>query len=144
MMFLSNFLCSFGRTGQLEISSRYLSGSCVRVSQNSSVTDCLRRGGAVVVRLYLLEDPHYILLTGVDEERIYAFDPYLLEEPLPEKDIIVTDAHPYRYNRVIPFSYFNRTGHTQYALGETAGREAVLLYNTHTELTEEKTIEYII
>ena len=106
--------------------------------------DCLRRGGAVVVRLYLLEDPHYILLTGVDEERIYAFDPYLLEEPLPEKDIIVTDAHPYRYNRVIPFSYFNRTGHTQYALGETAGREAVLLFNTHTELTEEKTIEYII
>ena len=106
--------------------------------------DCLRRGGAVVVRLYLLEDPHYILLTGVDEERIYAFDPYLLEEPLPEKDIIVTDAHPYRYNRVIPFSYFNHTGHTQYALGETAGREAVLLFNTHTELTEEKTIEYII
>ena len=44
MMFLSNFLCSFGRTGQLEISSRSLSGSCVRVSQNSSVTDCLRRG----------------------------------------------------------------------------------------------------
>ena len=67
-----------------------------------------------------------------------------LKEPLPEKDIIVTDAHPYRYNRVIPFSYFNRTGHTQYALGETAGREAVLLFNTHTELTEEKTIEYII
>lgn len=56
----------------------------------------------------------------------------------------MTDAHPYRYNRVIPFSYFNHTGHTQYALGETAGREAVLLFNTHTELTEEKTIEYII
>ena len=71
-------------------------------------------------------------------------EPPPLEEPLPEKDIIVTDAHPYRYNRVIPFSYFNHTGHTQYALGETAGREAVLLFNTHTELTEEKTIEYII
>ena len=49
MMFLSNFLCSFGRTGQLEISSRYLSGSCVRVSQNSSVTDCLRRGCCAAV-----------------------------------------------------------------------------------------------
>ena len=84
------------------------------------------------------------ILPGVDGERIYAFDPYLLEEPLPEADIVVTDAHPYRYNRIIPFSYFNRTGHTQYALGETSGREAVLLFNTHTELTEEKTIEYII
>ena len=46
MMFLSNFLGSFGRTGQLDLSARYLSGSCVRVSQNSAITDCLRRGGA--------------------------------------------------------------------------------------------------
>lgn len=144
MMFLSNFLCSFGRTGQLDISCRYLSGSCVRVSQNSGITDCLRRGGAVVVRLYLLEDAHYILLTGVDGESVYAFDPYLLEEPLPEQDILVTDAYPYHHNRVIPFSYFNCTGRTQYALGDMANREAVLLFNTHTELTEEKTIEYII
>ena len=81
MMFLSNFLGSFGRTGQLDLSARYLSGSCVRVSQNSAITDCLRRGGAVVVRLYLLDDPHYILLTGVQGEKLCAFDPYLPEEP---------------------------------------------------------------
>ena len=91
MMFLSNFLGSFGRTGQLDLSARYLSGSCVRVSQNSAITDCLRRGGAVVVRLYLLDDPHYILLTGVQGEKLCAFDPYLPEEPLPEKDIVMTD-----------------------------------------------------
>ena len=144
MMFLSNFLGSFGRTGQLDLSARYLSGSCVRVSQNSAITDCLRRGGAVVVRLYLRDDPHYILLTGVQGEKLCAFDPYLPEEPLPEKDIVMTDDHPYAYNRVIPFSYFNHTGRTQYALGETARREAVLLFNTHTELTEEQTVEYVI
>ena len=116
----------------------------MRVSQNSAITDCLRRGGAVVVRLYLLDDPHYILLTGVQGEKLCAFDPYLPEEPLPEKDIVMTDDHPYAYNRVIPFSYFNSTGRTQYALGETARREAVLLFNTHTELTEEQTVEYVI
>ena len=129
---------------QLDISSRYLSGSCVRLSQNSAICDCLRRGGAVVVRLYLLDDPHYILLTGVEDDRVFAFDPYLLEEPLPEQDILITEDHPYRYNRVIPFSYFNSTGRTQYALGEMSQREAVLLFNAHTELTEEKTIEYFI
>ena len=110
----------------------------------ADITDCLRRGGAVVVRLYLLDDPHYILLTGVQGEKLCAFDPYLPEEPLPEKDIVMTDDHPYAYNRVIPFSYFNHTGRTQYALGETARREAVLLFNTHTELTEEQTVEYVI
>ena len=71
-------------------------------------------------------------------------EPDLPEEPLPEKDIVMTDDHPYAYNRVIPFSYFNHTGRTQYALGETARREAVLLFNTHTELTEEQTVEYVI
>ena len=76
--------------------------------------------------------------------KLCAFDPYLPEEPLPEKDIVMTDDHPYAYNRVIPFSYFNHTGRTQYALGETARREAVLLFNTHTELTEEQTVEYVI
>ena len=90
----------------------------------------------MVVRLYLLDDPHYILLTGVQGEQLCAFDPYLPEEPLPEKDIVMTDDHPYAYNRVIPFSYFNHTGRTQYALGETARREAVLLFNTRTQLPD--------
>ena len=81
-----------------------------------------------------IDGPHDDLLILRDDIRDIGHD----------ADIVVTDAHPYRYNRIIPFSYFNRTGHTQYALGETSGREAVLLFNTHTELTEEKTIEYII
>ena len=85
-----------------------------------------------------------IAFDGVQGEKLCAFDPYLPEEPLPEKDIVMTDDHPYAYNRVIPFSYFNHTGRTQYALGETARREAVLLFNTHTELTEEQTVEYVI
>ena len=88
-----------------------------------------------------VQDGH---VTGVQGEKLCAFDPYLPEEPLPEKDIVMTDDHPYAYNRVIPFSYFNHTGRTQYALGETARREAVLLFNTHTELTEEQTVEYVI
>jgi len=55
----------------------------------------------------------------------------------------VTD-HPFSWNRSVPFSYFNRESMELYALGEMAGREAVLLFNRNTVLTEEAMIEYFI
>ncbi|MEI3112341.1 MAG: hypothetical protein V8S71_11240 [Oscillospiraceae bacterium] len=52
--------------------------------------------------------------------------------------------HPTAYNRIVPFDSFNRESHELYALGEREGREAVLLFNKRTQLTDEKTIEYFI
>lgn len=143
MMFLSNWLEGFGNTGKLPISSRYLSGENVYVRENSAILDTLRRGGVAVVRLYY-DVAHYVLLTGIRDNCILMFDPYYQEEAFPQKDIVVTMEHPFSYNRIVPFSYFNREDHSLYALGETAGREAVLLFNAETALTEEKTIEYFI
>ena len=45
MMFLSNWLAGFGRTGKLPISSRYLSGKDVAVHRDSYINDALCRGG---------------------------------------------------------------------------------------------------
>ena len=49
-----------------------------------------------------------------------------------------------KYNRIIPEHYFNEEELLLYALGPKEGREAVLLRNKETVLTEEKTIEYFI
>ena len=75
MMFLSNWLNSFGQAGNLPISSRYISGREVNFSQNGALRDTLRRGGAAVVRLDL-EGWHYVLLTGLEGNLVYLFDPY--------------------------------------------------------------------
>lgn len=72
------------------------------------------------------------------------FDPYYINKPFPQKDIIVTEEHPFCYNRVVPFYYFNKENKDIYALGDTSSREAVLLFNERTKLTDEKTIEYFI
>ena len=104
------------------------------------------RGGAVVVRLYY-EVAHYVLFTGVKDGQILLFDPYYQTVPFTKPDekeaLLVTD-HPFSWNRSVPFSYFNRESMELYALGEMAGREAVLLFNRNTVLTEEATIEYFI
>ena len=44
----------------------------------------------------------------------------------------------------VPFDFFNREDDGPYALGNLEEREAVLLFDTRTKLTPEKTIEYFI
>ncbi len=143
MMFLSNWLDGFGKTGKLSVTSRYLSGKSVSLSKNSIVNDALHRGGVAIVRLYH-DVAHYVLLTGEKNDSILMFDPYYQEDAFPQKDITVTLKHPFSYNRIVPVSYFNREDHALYALGESELREAVLLFNKKTMLTAEKTIEYFI
>lgn len=74
MMFLCNWLNGFGGIHHLPVSGRYLSGRSVFLGQNSYLNDTLMRGGAVVVRLYY-DEPHYVLLTGISPEEIYALGP---------------------------------------------------------------------
>lgn len=143
MMFLSHWLDGFGKVGHLPVSSQYLSGRTVHIGNESLINDCLRRGGVAVVRLYY-EVEHYVLMTGEQEDCLLLFDPWYMEEPFDEKDVLVTLEHPFTYNRVVPCSYFNQEGTGLYALGSLEEREAVLLFNERTKLTEDSTIEYFI
>lgn len=143
MMFLSNWLCGFGKIGRLEISSSYLSGKSVYLGRESRINDALRRGGAAVVRLYY-ENEHYVLLTGEENGNLRMFDPYYEEGSFGQNDIRMVKDQPCACNRVVPEYYFNRESKELYAFGPWEGREAVLLFNRRTMLTPEKTIEYFI
>ena len=143
MMFLSNWLNGFGPAGHFPIISRYISGEAVNFRQNSSLRDTLRCGGAAVVRVDL-EGWHYVLLTGIQEEQVFLFDPYYREGPFAGEAIQVVTDHPASYNRIVPTRYFEREIQAVYSFGPVEGREAVLLFNEKTKLTAEKTVEYMI
>ena len=144
MQFLSHWLDGFGKTGRLPVSSCYLSGRAVNLDQNGRLRDTLRRGGAAVVRIDL-EGWHYVLLTRIEDDRVYLFDPYRIEEdPFPVEGVEITDAHPRAYNRVVPMALMAREAALPYAFGPMETREAVLLFNERTVLTPEATVEYMI
>ena len=143
MMFLSNWLNGFGPAGHFPITSRYISGEAVNFRQNSSLRDTLQCGGAAVVRVDL-EGWHYVLLTGIQEDQVFLFDPYYREGPFAGEAIQVVTDHPASYNRIVPTRYFEREIQAVYSFGSVEGREAVLLFNEKTRLTAEKTVEYII
>lgn len=143
MQFLSSWLSGFGEAGHLPIASSYLSGRAVNFSQNGCLRDTLRRGGAAVVRLDL-EGWHYVLLTGIEGDEVRLFDPYYCAKPFGDPTLQMVVDHPDAYNRIVPVSYLERETRTLYALGPLDGREAVLLRNRRTELTEERAVEYVI
>ena len=95
-----------------------------------------------MVRLYS-EVPHYVLFTGITEETILLFDPYY-EETIPETDVTIVLDHPTEYNRIVPLARFDQETEELYSLGKIDEREAILLFDQETELTDEKTIEYFI
>ena len=143
MQFLSHWLDGFGQTGRLALSSAYLSGREVDLGQNSRLRDALLRGGAAVVRVDL-DGWHYILLTGIQGEDVYAFDPYRIEGGAPVEGVRTTEEHPGAYNRVIPVRLLARESVAPYAFGPIETREAVLLFNGNIALTADKTVEYMI
>ena len=143
MMFLSNWLNGFGQAGHLPVSSRHLSGEAVNFRQNSSLRDALRRGGAAVV-LVDFDGWHYVLLTGILEDRVFLFDLYYRDMPFEENEIRMVTDHPMEYNRIVPAWMLERETRDVYAMGPMETREAILLFNEQTKLTEEKTVEYMI
>ena len=109
----------------------------------SRINHALNHGGVAVVRLYLDEE-HYVLMTGVENENILLFDPYYWDEPYEQKDILIDKDHPRAYNRIVPFKYFNQENEEIYSLGPLEEREAVLIYNEKTRTVPEEVIEYFI
>lgn len=143
MMFLSQWLNGFGKTGRLSIESRYIAKEEVNLSSGSALRDALARKGAAVVRLDL-EGWHYVLLTGFRDGQVYLFDPYYRQDDIPLPDVRTVYDHEYEYNRIVPAGRMDSTEIVPYAFGPYETREAVLLFNGETMLTESNTVEYII
>ena len=143
MMFLSQWLNGFGKTGRLDITSSYITDRDVNLNPGSRLRDALARKGAAVVRLDL-DGWHYVLLTNVKDDRVYMFDPYLLPDKCPLSDVCCSSDREYAYNRIVSINRMDSVELHPYALGPWETREAVLLFNGKTMLTEGNTIEYII
>ena len=81
---------------------------------------------------------HYVLLTGIDGDRILLFDPYYEEEGTPEFDaeyytegISFVNGLPKKANRSVTIERLNRFTKGYYEMGEYECREALLLSLIH-------------
>lgn len=142
MMFLANWLNQFGKVKKWPIYCEMVNGEDVRISQSSKIAECLGQGGVAVARV-MLGCWHYVLLTGIDEQYVYLFDPYYRMKPFSIEGIEMIKDAPLKMNRKIRHNIFNSEGKGYYALGKLADRECMILYNKKTKTTMD-TIEYFI
>ena len=87
---------------------------------------------------------HYVTLTGIEGDRVYLFDPYYHPAPFEGEEIEIVRDQPTRYNRIVLTRYFEREDDAVYSLGPIDTREAILVFNERTRLTEDATVEYMI
>lgn len=142
MMFLSNWLNHFGKVKNWPIHCNMVNGQEVYVGENSKIAECLQQGGVAVVRV-MYGCWHYVLLTGIEGENVYAFDPYYRQKQFVNKGIQMIANAPKQKNRKITFAILNSEEKEHYALGKKEQRECVLMYNCKTRQTM-KNIEYFI
>jgi hypothetical protein len=142
MIFLANWLNQFGKVKKWPILCEAINGETIQVSQNSKIAECLGQGGVVVARV-MLGCWHYVLLTGIDKEYVYLFDPYYRVKPFVEEGIDIIKELPTKMNRRVQHSLLNSAGSGNYALGKHAERECILMYNKATRVTMDN-IEYFI
>lgn len=126
MMFLSSWLNQYATVHRFPLNCRYLRGEGLRFEPGAELNAALENGSAVVARVWD-ECEHYILITGLDGERLRIFDPYYQTEPFAEEEIQIVLDKPFTYNRLVPQSFLNSCELTTYAMGCLEKREAILL-----------------
>lgn len=131
MDFMANWFLQYAKQRKFPLKTSFRYQDEVTMDEESEIRACLRRGGCVLIRCWLSVG-HYILLTGMDEEKgvFYVFDPYYLEKPLRRKDITFVTDQPKKYNRIISIARIAAEGRDYYNIGEAEKREALLFERT--------------
>ncbi len=142
MRFLCEWLNQYGKATKFPIHCEALRQEDVFVAQNSRLVTGLQQNGAAIVRLKY-GCWHYVLFTGADAESVYLFDPYYRKQPFRQKDIKLIADMPEKWNRKVPYHYFNQED-GPYALGPAGTREATMLFNGATRAALVEAIEYFI
>ena len=136
MNYMASWLNHFGNAKNFPIHCDFFTGEDIVIAPGSRITTALENGGVVLIHVFL-EVGHYVLLTGIENDRVLLFDPYYEEEDDPDLDEeYSTDEIKFLYdcpkkaNRSVSIERLNRTSKGYYEMGCYDCREALVMYNT--------------
>ena len=129
VQYICNWLNHFGETNNLNIRYDTLEIEDICLGENSEITQCLDTGGVAIIRVYFTTTLyHYVLLTYIDKDFVYIFDPYYREKVFKEQEIEIVFDKPFQYNRKINRTWFESIENKKYALGIVEERECILAH----------------
>ena len=121
----SKWLTSFSKDKNFKINCQRLVGSEVSLKK---ITECINNNGVVLARLWQ-KCEHYVLLTIVNDDYVYLFDPYYLPEKYydNDKDVEMVFDEPFSHNRIVTIDRFQSESKKDFSLGKIENRECVLI-----------------
>jgi len=83
----------------------------------------------MIVRVYVFDKIHYCLVTEIDNNYIYLFDSYYIDETYYDEERMVELVfdNPFKYNRKVNIKRFNSMSMSDYSLGPIEHREVLII-----------------
>jgi len=89
---------------------------------------CLVNNGVIVARCWM-EVEHYVIITKIDDNFAYIFDPYYLDEDYykSDPDVAIVLHSTFSHNRLVKLSRLLDTCNKDFALMDFNSREVILI-----------------
>ena len=100
-----------------------------RVDVNyDNILECIRNNGCAFVKCYQ-DDPHYTIITNINELNTYMFDPYYMDFDSYDDDneVRCVQSKPFEYNRIVRTDRVFSEETKDFCLGKISKRECVLM-----------------
>ena len=127
----SQWLADFSKEKNLDVECIYLDRESVTFD---TVKDWVCDGGVANLRCWHITNKHYVMISKIDNEHVYIFDPYFLESDHYGKckhTEIIKDK-PFLANRKVTIELFKSDKkHKDFALGPIDKREILLIKRTY-------------
>lgn len=125
---ISDWLNSYCEAKREGVQCKFITSDNIDFEKNKEIKKWLNLSGVVLVGINLSERIyHNVLVTGMDEEYVYVFDPYIMDLITPDLEVKFIDNKPYEYNRQIAIKRFNHYKNKFYSMGSKDKRECVLI-----------------
>lgn len=126
-LLLVHFLQDYAKNFSFPLSGEMIYGAKVDLKLFQTVL----LHGIIVTKVCFEERDHYVLVTRIDREFVYLFDPYYTVNEKELDEVWYFNDRFFDYNRKIKVPYFFQTDSHFFTLGEISRRECALFYRIH-------------
>ena len=122
---LTNYFMKFASSKEFGI-------KCVRYIKDEVTLEllkkCINNNGVIVARCYQ-DAEHYVLITNIDDNFAYIFDPYYLKEDyyINDSDVSITLKDTFTHNRVVKIERLFSESKNDFSLMEKDKRDIVCI-----------------
>lgn len=122
---LTKYISRYANTNDFNIKCELLEKDEVSFDK---IIQCIENKGVVIARCYM-EGEHYVLITNIDKDNVYLFDPYFLPEDYYKNDkkVNIVLFNDFKYNRIVSIDRFISKNKKDFALVDNENKEVILI-----------------